>query len=53
MKTIKFYLNQIGKPCGFLSCKGHGWMPAYSFEKGNRGLWVSCGRVHTSEKVGA
>ena len=50
MKSLKFYLNQIGKPCGYVTCNGRGRVPAYSLEKGNRGLWVSCGRIHTSKR---
>lgn len=45
MKAIRFYFSQIGKRCGYLSCTRRGFFPAYSFEKNNRGIWVSCGKV--------
>lgn len=46
MNAIRFYIEQVGKRCGHIDCKNAGWLPAYSFEKYNRGLWVSCGRIH-------
>lgn len=46
MKSIRFYFRNFGKRCGDLSCSRRGWIPAYSFESGNRGLWISCGRSH-------
>ena len=49
MNNLRFYLEQLGKRCGFITCHRRGWLPAYSFEKGNRGLWVSCGKIHRQE----
>lgn len=49
MRSLRFYLSQFGKRCGYLECDRKGYLPAYSFEKSNRGLWVSCGKIHRSE----
>jgi len=46
MKNIKFIIQNIGSRCGYVTCENKGLFPAYSFEQGNRGVWVTCGKSH-------
>ena len=49
MKTVKFYIRELGKKCGFASCnrKGFFLLPTREGMSGLRfTVWVSCGHSH-------